>query len=186
MKSTVLGVALATVVVYLWGFLYWGVATLPYQAWNETADDVAAGQALLDHFPESGVYYIPANSNESDLRTKLYDQGPTGFVILDVDGRPEFDPSIMATGFALNGVVLVLLAMLLHQCRAALPDYPAKLRFCILVSAIAVLMVNFGDAVWWALPWDWELVQSFYNFTALLMGSAIVAKFVKDESATTP
>lgn len=179
MKSTVLGVALATVVVYLWGFLYWGAATLPYNAWNETSDDVAAGQALLEHFPESGVYYIPANGNDPELRSKLYDQGPTGFVILDVDGRPEFDSSIMATGFALNGVVLIFVAILLRACRPALPSYVDRVKFCALVAAIAVVFVNFGDAVWWALPWHWELVQAFYNFTALLLGGAIVSRFVQ-------
>ena len=52
---------------------------------------------LLEHSPESGVYSIPANSNDPEIRASLYDQGLTGFVILNVDGRPEVDPSIMVS-----------------------------------------------------------------------------------------
>jgi len=47
--------------MYVWGFLYWGGANpFPYQAWKQTPDDVAAGQALLEHFSESGTYYVGA------------------------------------------------------------------------------------------------------------------------------
>jgi len=176
------GIALATVVVYIWGFLYWGASTLPYASWQETADDSAAGQALLEHFPESGVYYIPANGNAPELRSALYESGPTGFVILDVDGRPEFDTSIMAEGFLLNGVVMALFAILLHVCRTATPLYADRLKLVSLVAAIAVLMVNAGDIVWWAMPASWESAQIFYNFTAMLIGGSVVAYFVRPDA----
>ena len=38
--------------------------------------------------------------------------------------------------------------------------------------------VNFGNAVWWAIPWSWELVQGFYNLSAWLIAGAIMARFV--------
>jgi hypothetical protein len=182
MGRVLVGIVLATVIVYFWGFLYWGASSVPYSAWQESADDAAAGQALLDHFPESGVYYIPANGNPPELRSKLYETGPTGFVILDVDGRPEFDATIMAEGFALNGVVMALLALLLHSCRRATPLYSDRLRLVSLVAAIAVLLVNAGDIVWWAMPVDWELWQIFYNFSALVLGGAVLAYFVRTEA----
>ena len=156
MKRMTLGVLLATVVLYLFGFAYWGASGLPYQVWNETADDRAAGQALKEHFPESGVYFIPAMGNPPEERTKLYDAGPTGFVILDVDGRPEFDPGIMIMGFLLNGVVMVLFAIVLWMTRRAAPEYGDRLKLVIVVSALAVLMINFGDAVWWVMPLSWD------------------------------
>jgi len=176
------GIALSTVIVYFWGFLYWGASAIPYSSWQETADDSAAGQALLEHFPESGVYYLPANGNAPELRSALYESGPTGFVILDVDGRPEFDTSIMAKGFALNGVVMVLFALLLHVCRAATPLYSDRLKLVSLVAAIAVLMINAGDIVWWAMPTNWEAAQIFYNFTAMTLGGSVVSYFVRPEA----
>ena len=173
------GIAASTAIVYIWGFLYWGASAVPYSSWQETADDSAAGQALLEHFPESGVYYLPANGNPPELRSALYESGPTGFVILDVDGRPEFDTSIMTAGFALNGVVMALFALLLHLCRNATPRYVDRLKLVALVAGIAVLMVNAGDIVWWAMPVDWESAQIFYNFTAMFLGGSVVACFVR-------
>jgi hypothetical protein len=67
----------------------------------------------------------------------LYERGPTGFVILDVDGRPEFDAIIMAEGFALNGVVMALFAILLHVCRTATPNYGDRLKLVSLVATLA-------------------------------------------------
>lgn len=181
MQRTILGVLLATVVLYFFGFAYWGASGIPYQAWNETADDRAAGAALREHFPESGVYFIPANGNPPEERTKLYDTGPTGFVILDVDGRPEFDVGIMMTGFLLNGVVMVLFALILRMARPATPAYSDRLKLCVLIAALAVVMINLGDAVWWVMPLPWELAQAFYNFAALVIGGAILAKFCDEE-----
>jgi hypothetical protein len=182
-KSTVLGILLATIAVYAWGFLYWGASSVPYSAWHETADDAAAGRALLEHFPQSGVYYLPANGNAPEIRSELYASGPTGFVILDVDGRPEFDPSIMLSGFALNAIVMTLLALLLNRLRPATATYAERLRVVLMIAAIAVVMVNFGDAVWWALPWNWEFAQAFYNFTALVLGGGILAAFAGGSGA---
>ena len=43
-----------------------------------------------------------------------------GFVIVDIDVRPEFDTGMMVKGFALNGVVTALIALLLHPARRPL------------------------------------------------------------------
>lgn len=179
MARVLLGIALSTVVVYLWGFVYWGASSLPYSTWNETADDAAAGRVLVEHFSQSGVYYIPSPNNDPELRAELYASGPTGFVIVDVDGRPEFDTAIMAQGFFLNGVVMAVLAILLRLCLGSAPRYLDRVKVVALVGLIAVLMVNVGDIVWWAMPAGWEFAQIFYNFTAMLLGGSIVAHFVR-------
>ena len=51
MKTRAIAVLLATLAMYVWGFLYWGVNPLPYTTWMQTTDDVAAGKALLDLSP---------------------------------------------------------------------------------------------------------------------------------------
>ena len=54
MKNLGIGIVLAAVAIFFWGFLYWGLNPLPSGSWKQTNDDVAAGKALLEHFPESG------------------------------------------------------------------------------------------------------------------------------------
>lgn len=178
MKQIVLGTLIATIAMYAWGFLYWGASSLPYSTWQQTADDQAAAAALRRHFPASGIYFVPGFGNSPEQRTALYDTGPTGFVIVDVDGRPEFDPGIMLRGFVLNGFVATVLALMMHRVRRSLPSYAARVGFAATAGAFAVLLVNFGDAVWWVLPLNWELVQAFYNFSVVVIAGAILGRFV--------
>lgn len=42
------------------------------------------------------------------------------------------------------------------------------------------MLVNFGDAVWWALPWSWELMQAFYNFSAVVVARARFSRTSSD------
>lgn len=182
MKQAVLGVVVATVVMYLWGFVYWGASPAPYQSWEQAPDDRAAGAALLEHFPESGVYYIPGNDHPMDVRNELFEQGPTGFVILDRDGRPAFDTNIMISGLILNAIVVSVLAMLLRLTLAAAPAYIQRLRIVTYAGVAAVLLINFGDVVWWAIPMDWVLAQAFYNFTAVLLAGAVLARFIQPDA----
>lgn len=184
MQRTVIGIVVATIVLYLWGFVYWGTSTLPYQTWSQAPDDRAAGAALLEHFPESGVYYVPGNDHPMEERNALFEQGPTGFVIVDRDGRPAFDTGIMAAGFALNGVVVAVLAVLLRLTRAAAPGYGQRLGIVVVAGAAGVLLVNFGDIVWWMIPPGWVLAQAFYNFSGMVIVGAILAGFVRPEEAT--
>ena len=46
MGRTFIGIAIASVVLYVWGFLYWGLGPWPTMIWHQAADDVAAGEAL--------------------------------------------------------------------------------------------------------------------------------------------
>jgi hypothetical protein len=167
-----LGVLAAAVAMYVFGFAYWGASAFPYTPWLETKDDAAAGQALLEHFPESGVYYIPGNSNED--RTALYDAGPVGFVYIDVDGRPEFDPGIMVRGFLLNGVIAALL-LWLFRLTGVEPSHGSRIQLAALVALIFVAVVHVGDVVWWVMPAGWELSRAFYNFAAFVLGAAVLS-----------
>lgn len=178
MQRTILGILIATIVMYVWGFVYWGASGVPYAAWEQAPNDAAAGAALLEHFPESGVYYMPGNDHSTEERNVLFESGPTGFVILDRDGRPAFDTNIMLAGFLLNGVVAAVVALLLHMTLPAAPGYTQRLRLVAVVAAVAVLLVNFGDVVWWAVPTGWVVAQAFYNFTAIVLSGAVLARFI--------
>ena len=179
MKQAVLAVLAATIAIYVWGFVYWGASGVPYYAWEQAPDDRAAVAALLEHFPESGVYYMPGNDHPGEVRSELFERGPTGFVIIDRDGRPAFDTSIMIGGLLLNAIVVMGLTLLLRITLPAAPGYGQRLRIVAYAGAVAVLLINFGDVVWWAIPMDWVLAQAVYNFTAIVLAGAILAAFIK-------
>ena len=134
MKSRAIAVLLATVAMYVWGFLYWGVNPLPYTSWQQTTDDVAAGKALLDLLPNSGTYYIPSPRHDADTLSRLFEAGPLAFIHFHRQGRPQHDPMIMIKGFVLDLAVVILLAALLRTARPA-------------AKAIGSMLLRFKSAI---------------------------------------
>ncbi len=182
MKRLSLGVVLATLAVYAWGMLYWGFNPLPYAAWQRTNDDVAAGQALLEHFPRSGTYFIPGMYNDDETLTRLYESGPVAFVhMISRDGRPRVDPAIFVKGLALDFVVVSLVALLLWQ--AGLPTYRARLTVVVLAGAAAAVLIDVGATVWWYIDWEWKLAQALYDWSAFVVAGLVLAGFVRPERA---
>src|SRR5436309_1824864 len=59
MGRIILGVVLASVAMFFWGFLYWGINPLPYQTWKKAPNDEAVQSALMATLPESGIYHVP-------------------------------------------------------------------------------------------------------------------------------
>ncbi len=47
MKQQAIGVAIATIAIYMWGFLFWGATTIPYSPLKATPDDEAAQAVLM-------------------------------------------------------------------------------------------------------------------------------------------
>ncbi len=185
MKRQIIGVALAAVAVYMWGFLYWGATTIPYLAWQATNDDAAAGQALLEHFPVSGTYYLPGMYNDEETRNKLSDAGPVGFVHIQREGRPVVDTSTMRNGFLLMLATAFLISVILKRALPALPSYADRVGFVALLGLTAVVMIDCGDAVWWNTPWGWKVYQIFYDLVAWVIAGLVLAKFVRPETAAT-
>jgi len=184
MVRLVVGSMAASVAMFMYGFMYWGVNTLPYATWKTVPDHEAAGQALLENFPESGMYFLPAMGLDADSRTKMYESGPVGFVTIDRDGRPEFDSSVMAQGFILNLVSAVLLAVVIWWAASGLPSYGSRVVLAALVGLVATVFIDFGDAVWWYDPWDWKCHEAFYDFSSFVVAGLVLAAFVKPAASS--
>lgn len=179
MGRTFIGIAIASVVLYVWGFLYWGLGPWPTMIWHQAADDVAAGQALLEHFPEDGTWYVPGFSHEQETLEGLFSNGPVAFVhMLSSSGRPMMDPSIMIQGFFLNLAFIIVVALLLRHIGHALPAYGDRVKLIALTGLAATVLIDFGGAVWWQIDWPWKLCQAFYDFSAWLVVGLILAHFV--------
>ncbi len=186
MKRLVIGVLIASVALYLYGFLYWG-GVIPYgeQVLKQTADDSAAGKALVEHFPEKGTYVVPASTNAPEARTALYETGPVAMVhMLTPAGRPEMDMSIMLQGFVVNLAFILAVGLLLRQVAAALPTFRSRVMFSVLAGLAGTLLTDVGDIAWWTIDWQWKAYTGFYHLTAwVLVGCVFAALIRPGESA---
>jgi hypothetical protein len=184
MKRTLIGVVIACVVLYLWGFLYWGLGPYKTLIWKHVRDDAAAGAALRQHFPENGTYLVPGFANDAETMEALSKKGPVAFVhMLAVDGMPSFDPTTMIKGFVLNLIVIVLIALLLRRVATSLPTYVDRVTFVALIGLTAALLIDGGDIAWWHISWEWKLYQAFYSVAFWILTGLILAWFVTPKRA---
>ena len=97
MMKSLAGVLLAAVLLFIWGFLYWGISTVPYTAWAHTADDRAAQQALHQHFPTSGTYYVPSpRLPAAQLQALRAGGGPNSMLHVQYNAPSRGDPIELA------------------------------------------------------------------------------------------
>jgi hypothetical protein len=177
------GIVIAAVVLYLFGFVYWGMGPYGRVIWKHTPNDEAAGAAILAHFPENGTYYVPGMNEDMEMTTRLMEKGPVAFVhVIAREGRPMMDPSIMVGGFFLNLVVIVLIAVLLKIAAPALPAYAARAGFVALVGLTVAIFSEGNDAVWWQITWQWKLYQAVYTLGFWLIAGVILAAFIGGEA----
>lgn len=182
MRKQLIGVLLATVAIFLWGFAYWGLMSAPYAPLKATNGDDAARQALLEHFPSTGMYLIPGAYNTPEDSARMFAEGPIALVNFVREGHPMEDPALIGRGFVLNLVVVLLLAVLMKRALPALPSYRERVVFASLVGLTAVMMIDFGDAVWWRYPLAWKTSQALYGLVSFTIAGAVLGKFLQPQS----
>ncbi len=182
MKRAILGVVLATVVLFLYGSLFWGVNPLPCSAWQQTNGDEAAGMALREHFPTPGTYYLPGRYNDEETLNRLYTTGPVALLhIAALDGLPMIEPSIMGKGLLLNLAMVLILAAILRSALPVLPTYGSKVKLAALIGLAAAVLIDGGQAVWWRVSVSWQMHLFLYDLTAFVVAALVLAPFIRPD-----
>jgi hypothetical protein len=183
MIRTVVGVIVATVVLYMWGFVYWSFGPYKTQIWKQSPNDVAAGNALRDLFPENGTYLVPGFGNAQQNREELSNTGPVVMVhMLAVRGMPGMDPKTLLFGFELDLVVIALIALVLRRVAPSLPTYFDRVKFVTLIGLAAAVLIDVGDITWWHIDWQWKLYQAFYDVSFWVLTGLVLGLFVKPKA----
>ncbi len=178
-KKMLIGVAIASVVLYVWGFMYWAMGPYPTMIWKQSPDDVSAGKAMVEHFPERGTYFLPAHTSDMKKTQELFQKGPIAMVhVLSVEGRNCLEPRIMVFGFGLNVVVLLMIGVLLQWVSPALPTYFSRVGFAAFVGLTGAVFIDVGSAVWWEIPLEWKLYEAGYDVSFWILAGAIQGAFV--------
>jgi len=185
MKELLLGSAIAAVALFFWGFVYWGVSPLPYTALKTVANEMAAGQALLEHFPQSGTYYLPDPQNpDIDEMNALHRQGPVAMVDIDVDGAVPQSPIVMLAGFAHILITTLMISLLMRLTGDALATYGDRVLFVFLAGVIVAFWARISDVIWWGLGLPWQMYNAIYDVSSWLIAGLILAKFVGPKPAS--
>ena len=100
MKKTIIGVVIAQVVLYVFGFLYWGLGPYPTMIWKQAKKQDVFLAAMKEHLPVNGTYFLPSTAGDPEAVDQVMRQGPVAMIhMLAVNGRPAVDPTIMVPLF---------------------------------------------------------------------------------------
>jgi hypothetical protein len=177
MGRTILGIVLAAVAVFFWGYLFWGLNPLPYTSWKQSTGDEAAQAALREHFPEDGTYFIPSPMNPEVERLHL--KGPVAFLNIK-SGGPMMDSSAMIGGLLQNLLVATVLLALLKLVPSAISELGSQIKYAALFGLVAALLIDLGDVVWWFEDVAWKLHMAFYHITSFVIFTVVLCRFSMD------
>ncbi|MEX1233025.1 MAG: hypothetical protein WEB58_22440 [Planctomycetaceae bacterium] len=184
MARTVLGIVAAQIVLYLWGFLVWGLGPYREAIWKKPTDDDAAQQSLLTYFPTEGTYFVPSAQEDGEKMEKLYKDGPLVMVhVLSIRGKPVADMSVMINGFFWNLLVIVLIAIWMKRYAHAFPTYGERFGFVAFAGVIAAVLIDGGGVAWWRMDIPWKIYQGLYDVSVWVIAGAILAACIKPSSS---
>lgn len=183
MRRLLLGAVCVTAVVWVWSVLFYVLTPIPYYTMSRTADDLAAGAALLEHFPESGTYILPGRFSGSEVRRTLRAQGPVATVYLQRDGAPEASPFKIAAG-TLHGLVV---GLLIGAGMLILNRYTTKYwNHVAIASTFGIGYTAYprvADIIWSDFPPGYQLMMIFSDGFSWILMVMVMAWFTRPRIA---
>jgi hypothetical protein len=175
-----LGVVLGAVVLFIWGFVFWGLLPTPASIFQDLTDESAVSDVLRSNAPASGVYAIPDASlmgRDAAEYGRRHESGPVAMIFIHPAGLPVMPPSMMAAGFLNMLVFVVLMSLLLGMAAPALETYGRRAAFVFLAGVVAVAFIDLGQPVWWRHTWDYWLANAAYHAVGALLVGLVLARF---------
>lgn len=174
---TFIGIAVAGFATFMWGFIFWGATTVPYDAWKSVPNDAQVQSELASMFPTSGYYSIPSvTQNSAQESTALLTSGVWATVNIDHTPALPGDLGNMGLGLAHNILVMFLLALLMKHMHSN------RMRTAILAGLAATVFSNLGDVIWWNFPLNWKLTIMAYDMGFWILGGFVLSYFMKEST----
>lgn len=162
-----IGIVLAALALFVFGFLYWAVNPLAYGSWNELPDPAGAKAAARAQFPATGVYGFPRPGEMAD--------GMSAIVYVRHD-LPESSPDPVELLKGLAHYVLVAAVLALVLPRGA--GLAATVRRAAVLGLASVVIIEGTDVVWWGYPLAWKLWGAAYHVLLFVLGALVLTWFL--------
>jgi hypothetical protein len=183
MRSLLPGAVLAAVVLFVWGFLVWGL--MPVNPFIPIPDEAAVSAALLEQLPATGHYLLPGDDSDMDAFVQRHREGPLAMITFRREGTNPMAPSVFLFGYLHMLASTLLLGLALRTAAPALRRYGARVAFVALVGLFVGVWAHLGEPIWWHQPWGFHLLSAAYDVIGLVLAGLVLARFVRPEAATT-
>lgn len=184
MKGVMIGSLLGSIVLFVWGFLYWGV--LP------VTDDLLEGappalaQEVRD-LPRSGVYTVPDmalyDQDEAEYN-RQHESGPIAMLFVRKQGTQVGSPATFGMGFLHMFASALLIALILRSIAAGMPSYGSRVLFVLVAGSAGAFMSDIGPIIWWLQPAGMHVANFVYHVVGWGLLGLVLGRAVRP--ATTP
>ena len=181
MRRMLLGTVVGGVVLFVWGYVFWGVLPIAENIVLPVPNEAAVAQMLKDNIPSSGVYYIPGEGAKemSAAWVEKHKAGPIAQIFFRREGGDPNDPMYLVRTFGYLLLLALLMAVVLKQAVGQLGSYRARVWF-ILFTGLFATAVAFSEAVWWHQSLSYHLLYAIFNITSWFFAGLAMAAVVKE------
>jgi hypothetical protein len=175
---------LAAVLMFVWGFVFWGLLGVGAQMMQPLPAELDLLAALRNVQASSGMYAYPMPPDSKDEAAmaefeRKHQEGPLLQLAYRQDGGPPMPPSIFVQGLGHYFAVALLTSCLLALAARGLPRFGGRLVFVLLVSLVAAIWGNVGDVVWFFHSPRYCIGNMAYTLGAGLVMGLVLAALVK-------
>lgn len=173
MRSLPVGALVAAIVMFVLGFVFFGLLGSMLAAPLDPARASAIQALLAEQLNATGDYMVPADE-ESWMR------GPSAIVKFVVAGGTNSMPVAMGLGY-LHLVVSALIMGL--GLRAAGGDAGRRMSVAFWYGLAATVFMHLGDPVWYGFAWRTTLIKFAFDGIMFIAGGLVLARWFTAERA---
>lgn len=177
--KALIGIVLAAVAMFVWGFLFWTVLPFSKAILKNAPDETALAEALTRELKEPGVYVLPgmiAGQSEAEYASRSK-AGPLAWVIFRREGTDPMRPTTFLAGFVHMLASVGLLAWLLNL--VGRDTYAGRFGIAMVASLAGAVFSNLGKPIWWVQPWNFHVLNFAYDVTSWALAALVLAHFVR-------
>jgi len=183
MTRLVFGSLAVALLLWVWSTLFYVISPIPYYTMSETADDLAAGEALLEHFPETGTYILPGRYNGNDVRSEMRNNGPVATIYITREGSPDASLTKILIGTFNSICIGLLLGLSLLLLNRHTTDYWSQVAIGSMFGIAYTAYPRFADIIWSDFPYGYQLMMIFSDGVSWVLAVMVMALFTRPKTA---
>ncbi|MFN8457732.1 MAG: hypothetical protein U0401_24270 [Anaerolineae bacterium] len=182
---TLLAVIGSTLVLVVWGMIFWGWLYEFFDIFKGLPNDVKVAELLISNETETGVYFFPWPRNTPETFANFVQQHKTGPFFQLSYIKEGVDPQ--SPGKILRGVLhyflvsVVIVALLKVAVASANFTFARKFAVIFLAGLMGTIFIRLGDPIWFHLPWPHALGNALYEIGAWVWLGVAIAAILKPE-----
>jgi hypothetical protein len=173
MRSLPVGALVAAIVMFVLGFVFFGLLGMLIYAPLDPAVSAAVQSALGGQLTATGSYMVPASE-------EAWMAGPSAIVNFVAAGDAPDMAVAMSMGFCHFFVSALLIGLGL---RAAGGDARQRMGVALWFGVAASVFMHLGDPIWYGYGWRTSLIVSVFDAIIFIGGGLVLARWFTARAA---